>query len=128
LKKSNLKIVEELDTVYIISDGRKFLKYVDALYWEGELQSGIERKIAENKKTMDVIEKIIKVLRTENWGIYYKNQPMKHLEMQDGDSLYQVNQVDEVDFEEAISKALTKGESWESSQTNSDQNKNSMNG
>ena len=53
---------------------------------------------------------------------------MKHLEMQDGDSLYQVNQVDEADVEEAILNALTKGESWESSQTNSDQNKNSMNG
>ena len=77
---------------------------------------------------MDIVEKIMQVLRGENWGVYYKNQPMKHLEMQDGDSLYQVNQVDEADVEEAILNALTKGESWESSQTNSDQNKNSMNG
>ena len=125
---SNLKIREELSTVYIISDGRKFLSYKDALYWEGELQSGIERNRVKNKKVMDIVEKIMQVLRSENWGVYYKNQPMKHLEMQDGDSLYQVNQVDEADVEEAILNALTKGESWESSQTNSDQNKNSMNG
>ena len=128
MTKSNLKIKEELDTVYIISDGRKFLNYKDALYWESELQSGIERTIVKNKKVMDIVEKIMQVLRGENWGVYYKNQPMKHLEMQDGDSLYQVNQVDEADVEEAILNALTKGESWESSQTNSDQNKNSMNG
>ena len=128
MTKNNLKIKEELDTVYIISDGRKFLNYKDALYWESELQSGIERNIVKNKKVMDIVEKIMQVLRGENWGVYYKNQPMKHLEMQDGDSLYQVNQVDEADVEEAILNALTKGESWESSQTNSDQNKNSMNG
>ena len=128
MTKNNLKIKEELDTVYIISDGRKFLNYKDALYWESELQSGIERNIVKNKKVMDIVEKIMQVLRGENWGGYYKNQPMKHLEMQDGDSLYQVNQVDEADVEEAIFNALTKGESWESSQTNSDQNKNSMNG
>ena len=66
MTKSNLKIKEELDTVYIISDGRKFLNYKDALYWESELQSGIERNIVKNKKVMDIVEKIMQVLRSEN--------------------------------------------------------------
>ena len=53
---------------------------------------------------------------------------MQHLEMQDGNSLYQVNQVDESDVESTIEQALTKGTSWEHSQTNSEQKKNSETG
>ena len=128
MTEKNLNIKEELDTVYIISDGRKFLKYADALYSEGEIQGGINREIAREEKAMDVIEKIMQVLKSENWGIYYKNQPIAPLEMQDGNSLYKVNQVDEAYVEETLTKALTEGESWESLQRNSEQNKNSMNG
>ena len=48
--------------------------------------------------------------------------------MQDGNALYKVNQVDETEIETVIEKALTKDKSWESSQINSDQNKNSTTG
>ena len=53
---------------------------------------------------------------------------MQHLEMQDGNSFYQVNRVDESDVEKIIEDALTKGKAWEHSQTNSDQNENSKTG
>ena len=101
---------------------------MDALYAEGELQGGIERKLSKQKKIMDIVEKIMQVLKSENWGVYYKNQPIQPLEMQDGNSLYQVNRVDEMDVEKVIEDALTKGKAWEHSQTDSNQNKNSMTG
>ena len=47
---------------------------------------------------MDIIELVMKVLKSENWGVYYKNHPIQPLEMQDGNSLYKVNQVDECDI------------------------------
>ena len=77
---------------------------------------------------MDTVELIMQILKSENWGVYYKNQPIQPLEMQDGNALYKVNEVDECDVETAIEAALTKGKSWESSQIDSDQNKNSTTG
>ena len=75
---------------------------------------------------MDIVELIMQVLKSENWGVYYKNQPIQPLEMQDGNSLYKVNQVDESEIEKVIEEKLTKGNSWkESSQMDSSQKKTS---
>ena len=127
---SNLdcKIKRELDTVYVTSDGRKFLKYMDALCAESQMQQCIDSKLSKKKRIMDVVELIMEVLKSENWGVFYKNQPIQPLEMQDGNALYKVNQVDEEQIETALEKALTKDKPWESSQTNSNQNKNSTTG
>ena len=125
---SDLKLKSELDTIYIDSSGKRHLKYMDALCAEAQIQTVLDSKLQIKEKIMNIIELVIEVLRSENWGVYYKNQPIQPLEMQDGNSLYKVNQVDECDIETAIEQALTKDESWKTSQTNSSQNKNSMNG
>ena len=125
---SNLdcRIKRELDTVYITSDGKKFLKYMDALYAESQVQQYIERKLSKQKRIMKTVELIMGILKSENWGVFYKNQPIQPLEMQDGNALYKVNQVDESEIERAIEGALTKGKPWEeSSQINSSQKKTS---
>ena len=78
---------------------------------------------------MNIVELIMGILKSENWGVFYKNQPIQPLEMQDGNALYKVNQVDECEIETAIEKASTKGNPWEeSSQIDSNQNKNSTTG
>jgi hypothetical protein len=83
-----------------------------------------EVKLQKKEEIMNIVELILRMLEKENWGIYYKNQPIQPLELQDGNSLYQVNQVDESEIEKVIEEVVT----WEHSQKNSDQNKNSMNG
>ena len=77
---------------------------------------------------MDIVELEMQILRSENWGVFYRNQPIQPLEMQDGNSLYKVNQVDEDQIETALEDALTGDKPWESSQTDSNQNKNSTTG
>ncbi len=75
---------------------------------------------------MDTVELIMQILKSENWGIFYKNQPIQPLETQDGSALYRVNQVDESEIEKVIEEALMKGKPWEeSSQINSSQKKTS---
>ena len=129
LKNNNdLKLKSELDTVYIDSSGNKHLKHEDALCAEAQIQECIERKLQQKEKIMKIVELVMQILKRENWGVYYKNQPIQPLEMQDGNSLYKVNQVDEGDIEEAIETALTKDKPWESSQTDSSQNNSSTNG
>ena len=84
-----------------------------------------ERKLQQKQRIMDIVELVMQVLKSENWGVYYRNQPIQPLEMQDGNALYKVNQVDESQIETAIDEALTK---WESSQTNSNQSNTSKTG
>ena len=104
-----------------------------ALCAQAQINSCRERKLQKKQRIMDTVELIMQVLKSENWGVYYKNQPIQPLEMQDGNALYKVNQVDECDvgtaIEKAVEAALTKGKPWEeSSQIDSNQNKNSITG
>ena len=124
---NDLKIQRELDTVYIDSGGTRHLKYEKALCAEAQIQAGRDRKLQQKQRIMDITELIMKVLKDENWGVFYKNQPIQPLEMQDGNSLYKVNQVDECDVETVITQALTRGNRWEESSRKS-QNKNSETG
>ena len=129
MKNNNdLKIKKELESVYIDSSGKRHLDYMEALCAETQIQTCRERKLQKIQRIMNIVELIMQVLKSENWGVFYKNQPIQPLEMQDGNALYKVNQVDECDVEAAIEAALTKGKSWESSQTDSNQNKNSTTG
>ncbi len=121
---SDLKLIKELEFVYIDSGGTKHLDYMDALCAESQIQSCKDRKLQKEQKIMDIVELIMQVLKSKNLGVYYKSQPMQLLETQDGSALYRVNQVDESEIETAIRQMLTK---WETSQTDSNisQNKNS---
>ena len=115
---SDLKLKKELETVYIDSSGKKYLNYMDALCAESQIQVCIERKLKQKQRIMEV-------LKSENWGMFYKNQPMRNLETQDGGTLYEVNQVDECEIETILHNTLAK---WTASQTNSNQNKSSTTG
>ena len=125
---NDLKIKKELETVYIDSSGKKHLDYMKALYAESQIQQCQEAKLQQKQRIMDIVELIMQVLKSENWGVFYKNQPIQPLEMQDGNALYKVNQVDEDEVERVIEQVLTKDKPWESSQTDSNQNKNSTTG
>ena len=127
-KKNDLKLKSELDTVYIDSSGTRYLDYMQALCAESQIQQCVERKLKQKQRIMDIVELVMQILKSENWGVFYKNQPIQPLEMQDCNALYKVNQVDEEQIEAVIEKALTKDKPWESSQTNSNQNKNSTTG
>ena len=125
MKNNNdLKLNKELDTVYVDSGGKKHLDYMEALCAEAQIRVLRERKLQIKKKIMEIVELIMQVFKSENWGVFYKNQPIQPLEMQDGNALYKVNQVDESEVESAIEEALP----WIPSQTNSDQNENSKTG
>ena len=127
MKKNNdLKIKKELDTVYIDSSGRKHLDYMEARCAESQILTCKQHKLKQKQRIMDTIELIMQVLKSKNWGVYYKSQPMQTLETQDGSALYSINKVDESEIETEIERALT----WEDSQTesNSNQSENSKTG
>ena len=127
MKSNNdLKINKELDTVCIDSSGKRHLNYIDARCAEAQIFMCKERKLQQRKRIMETIELIMQVLKSKNWGIYYKIQPIQPLETQDGTALYKVNQVDEQEIEKVIEEALA----WDTQKTNpiSNQSKNSTTG
>ena len=128
MSKKSLNIKKELDVVYIDSSGGRHLDRMKALCAEAQIEMCRERNLQQKKRIMDIVELLMRVLKSENWGVFYKNQPIQPLELQNGDSLYKVNQVDDTHIEETLHEALTKGESWQSSQTDSNQNKNCTTG
>ena len=129
MNNNDLKITKELDTVYIDSSGTKHLDYIRAMCAETQINAVRDRKLQQKQRIMDIVELIMQALKSENWGVFYRNQPIQPLELQDGNALYKVNQVDESEVERIIEEALTKGKPWEeSSQIDSDQNKNSTTG
>ena len=123
---NNLRIKKELESVYIDSSGTRHLDYMDARCAETQILLCRERKLKQKQRIMDITEMIMKVLESENWGVFYKNHPMRSLDTNDGGTLYEINQVDECEIEKVIEKAST----WDTQETNpiSNQNKNSTTG
>ncbi len=122
----NLRIKKELDAVYIDSSGKKHLDYMEARCAETQMLLCRERKLQQKQRIMNTTELIMQVLKSKNWGVYYKIQPIQPLETQDGSALYKVNQVDETEIEKVIEEALA----WGTQETNpiSNQSKNSTTG
>jgi len=87
-------IRKELETIYITSSGDRYLKEMDAICAEAQVQQAKESKERRKEKLMGKIEAILEVLMEENWGIYFKNNPMRSLTTQEGGTLYEINTVD----------------------------------
>ena len=99
-------ISKELETIYITSSGDRYLKEMDAICAEAQIQQAKESKERRKVKLMGNIEAILKVLLEENWGIYYKNNPMRSLTTQEGGTLYEINTVDLDEVERVLLKKL----------------------
>lgn len=110
-------VKSELETIYITSAGDKFIKEMDALCAESQIQQAKESKEKRRQNIMGIMELLLKSLEGENWGIYYKNEPIRSLNTQDGNMLYEINTVSLDEIERVLLKKLKesleqKGESW----------------
>ena len=99
-------VKKELETIYITSSGSKYLKEMDAICAEAQVQQAKESKERRKEKLMGKIEAILEVLMEENWGIYFKNNPMRSLATQEGGTLYEINAVDIDEVERVLFKKL----------------------
>jgi len=119
-------IRSELDFVYITSAGTRYLKRMDALCAEASIQQAIEIKQQKQERIMNYTEVMLKVFSDMNWGVYYKNEPMHTLSMQEGAALYKINEVDIGEVERAIERAIK--ECMQTKSQNSEQNENDNTG
>lgn len=101
-------ILKELDTIYITSDGRRFLKEMDALCAEAQVQMARKSARIIREKRMKLIDILLSVLGENNWGIYYKSEPMQTLNMQNDSTLLKINEVDNDVVENAVTQSIEK--------------------
>ena len=95
-------IKKELETVYITSSGSKYLKEMDALCAESQIQQVRQSKQRREDKMTRLVDILFDVLKQNNWGVFYKSEPMQTLTIQDGSPLLKINEVDEDVVEQAI--------------------------
>ena len=104
-KESNILyeyIKKELETVYITSSGSKYLKEMDALCAEAQIQQARQSKQRRKDRMTKLVDILFDVLKQNNWGVFYKAEPIQALNLQDGAPLLKINEVDEDVVEKAI--------------------------
>tara|TARA_R110002020_G_scaffold88323_2_gene217009 strand:- start:752 stop:1162 length:411 start_codon:yes stop_codon:yes gene_type:complete len=93
-KKELQKLLKtELSIVYVTTNNQKFLNLNDALEHEIDLEK--KRLIIKKKRKMimKMYELLSKVLSKNEWGIFFKGEPMEGFPTQDGMRVYRVNEV-----------------------------------
>jgi hypothetical protein len=93
-KKELKKLLKtELSIVFVTTNNQKFLSLNDALECELDLEK--KRLIIKKKRKaiMKMYELLSKVLSKNEWGIFFKGEPMEGFPTQDGMRVYRVNEV-----------------------------------
>ena len=93
--------------MYLTSDDERFLDEYQAIIHESELD--VKRKQDRRWEEMksELTEIVLEGLKNERWGIFFKNEPMQVLPVQDAETtLYKVNEVKEDILVEAIKKQI----------------------
>ena len=96
----------ELERVWITSDEKKFLCIDDALNHE-EMQQD-KRAIIEKEenKVTNINEIFLRVLNRNNWGLYFKGEPITLIPTNDDSTVYKVNEVKFDKLVEELEKEL----------------------
>jgi hypothetical protein len=97
-----IKVKAELDTVYITSSGSRHLKEMDAIRAESQILQARESKEIRRKRLMNMVDILMDILKENNWGVFYKSEPMQTLTLQDDAPLLKINEVDSDSIEEAV--------------------------
>ena len=106
IKKLKSYLKTELTTAYLTSDDKKFIDEYQAVIHEDNLED--ERKKERRWKEMitNLTELVCKVLEEKKWGIFFKNEPMQALPVQDSATLYKVNEVKREELVSCLEHAI----------------------
>jgi len=118
-------IKTELTAVFLTSDGKQFLNEYKALIHESDLEENRNKERKWEEMKTNIAELVCEVLKNKKWGIFFKNEPMQSLPVQDGTAIFKVNEVKEEKVVDAIKQAVEErvGE-WQNHQTGQNQNDN----
>ena len=96
----------ELATTYLTSDGGRFFEEYKAVIHEDSLQQKGNKERRWNKMKTKIAELVCDIIKEKQWGIFFKNEPMKALPVQDETSLYKINEVNRDELMDAVMQVL----------------------
>ena len=96
----------ELERIWIASDGKKFLCIDDALKHEEILEKKRAITQKEEDKVTELNKLFLRVLNSNNWGLYFKGEPITLIPTNDNNMVYKVNEVKFDRLIEEIQKEL----------------------
>tara|TARA_R110002072_G_scaffold162732_2_gene314895 strand:+ start:1000 stop:1467 length:468 start_codon:yes stop_codon:yes gene_type:complete len=123
VKKLKSFLKTEIARVYLTSDGKPFFNEHLAVIHECSLdQIRIKDRRWEDMKSK-IAEIVCNILKEKQWGIFFKNEPMQSLPVQDNTSLYKINEVSDDRLIDAIKQAMEERmEEWQNHQAEKKQN------
>ena len=99
-------IKTELETVFITSSGDRYLEEMDAICAESQIQQARQSQQKREDRMTKLVDILFDILKQNNWGVFYKANPMHLLSLQDGAPLLKINEVDEDVVEQAINDII----------------------
>tara|TARA_Y100001938_G_scaffold35882_1_gene49325 strand:- start:2770 stop:3237 length:468 start_codon:yes stop_codon:yes gene_type:complete len=131
MKKLKNSLKTELAIVYLTSDDTKFLDEYEAVIYESSLDETetTNRRWIEMKTK--IAEIVCEILKEKQWGIFFKNEPVQALPVQDSTMVYKVNEVKQDELLDAIEYKMERIDAWQNHQAEKEQNpitKESSNG
>ena len=114
--------------MYLTSNDEKFLSREKALIRELELLKNKDNKDKENEMNNNIYNLIAKILAKNDWGLYFKGEPLQSLPIQDGCKMFKVNDVNLDALHGAVMNELNEegqSETWENKSA-SQNSENSM--
>ena len=131
ITKLKKNLTTELAIVYLTSDDTKFLDEYEAVIYEASLnetETTNRRWIEMKTKIAEIVSEILK---EKQWGIFFKNEPVQALPVQDSTMVYKVNEVKQDELLDAIEDKMERIDAWQNHQAEKEQNpitKESSNG
>ena len=122
MKKLKSLLKTELEIIYLTSDGVKFVDENQAVIHECSLDEikTTDRRWKEMKTK--IAELVCQVMKEKQWGIFFKNEPIQALPVQDNTTLYKVNEVRDDELLDAIECAMERTSKWQSHQAEGEGN------
>ena len=109
--------------MYLTSDGKQFFDEYLAVIHESSLDEQRETDRRWDNMKTKIAEIVCQILKEKQWGIFFKNEPMQSLPVQDNTSLYKINEVNDDELIDAIKLAMEERmNEWQNHQAEEEQN------
>jgi len=122
-------IKTELRTIYLTSDKKQYLDEYEALIHESALEENRKMNRRWEEMKTNIAELVCEVLKKKQWGIFFKNEPVQSLPVQDSTTLYKVNEVKEDELVCAIKETIEERvNEWQHQTSQNQTDSESLNG
>ena len=109
--------------MYLTSDGKQFFNEDLAAIHESSLDEQRNRDRRWNQMKTKIAELVCQIIKEKQWGIFFKNEPIQALPVQDNTTLYKINEVNDDELMDAIQQAMDERTSeWQNHQANLKEN------